>query len=127
MIENISNGPPFRENLIRFAALLFKTMADKYGASITLNELLMLNYGFVCHANGEDICVTKASEDLKMAKSTVSRILTGMRAKKFINERVHPSDRRRRIFKLADTHLAKGNADIEMLLRWCSFPGNALA
>lgn len=114
-----------RNNLIRFAALLFRTMADKYGWSTTLNELTMLNYGFVCHAKGEHICLTKASAELDMAKSTASRLLTGMRAKGFVKESVDTSDRRRRIFELTDAYLGKGDADIKMLIEWCANPDNS--
>ena len=116
-----------RSNLIRFAARLFNRMSDKYGGGTTLNELTLLNYGFVCNARGIDICVTQASTDLGIPKSTVSRILTGMRAKGFVSEEVHPSDRRRRVFKLADAYLDRGDTDIELLLDWCSKPGNRLS
>ena len=122
--QNLVQKP--RENLIHFAALLFRTMADKYGCSTTLNELLMMNYGFVCHVNGKDFCVTKASADLDMAKSTASRLLTGMRTKGFVKEYTDPSDRRRRIFKLADTYLARADSDISDLLAWCAKPENNL-
>jgi hypothetical protein len=116
-----------RSNLIQFAARLFNRMAEKYGGGTTLNELTLLNYGFVCHARGIDICVTQASTDLKMPKSTVSRILTGMRSKGFLSEEVHPSDRRRRVFKLADAYLNHGDTDIKKLLDWCSKPENRLS
>lgn len=115
-----------RENLIRFAELLFSMMTEKYGGNTTLNELLMLNYGFVCQSQGTDICVTRASVDLNMPKSTVSRILTGMRAKGFVREFQHPTDRRRRIFKLHEHHVQRGNADIERLLSWCADAENTL-
>jgi len=101
-------------------------MSDKYGGATTLNELVMLNYGFVCHARGNAICVTKAASDLDMPKSTVSRILTGMRAKGFVTEQVHPKDRRRRIFRLAETYLRRGDNDIRHFLEWCAEPENAL-
>lgn len=116
-----------RRNLIRFASLLFSTMASKYGGSTTLNELLMLNYGFVCHAMGKELNVTAASKDLEMPKSTVSRLLTEMRAKGFVKERQHPTDRRKRIFHLADPYLDRGNADIQHLLDWCAQTENRLA
>ena len=98
----------------------------KYGGATTLNELVMLNYGFVCNARGEPIYVTNAASELDMPKSTVSRILTGMRAKRFIVEESHPTDRRRRIFRLADAFLNKGHSDFHELLHWCSAPGNSL-
>lgn len=115
-----------RRNLIRFASLLFSTMATKYGGSTTLNELLMLNYGFVCHTSGKELRVTSASKDLQMPKSTVSRLLTDMRAKGFVKERQHPLDRRKRIFHLADEFLRRGNNDIQKLLEWCTEPENRL-
>ena len=115
-----------RCNLIQFASLLFNRMSEKYGGATTLNELKMLNYGFVCHANREDLSVTQAAKDLGIAKSTVSRILTDMRAKGFVTEEAHPTDRRRRLFHLADTYLNRGDTDIRMLLDWCGRPENAL-
>ena len=117
----------FRANLISFASLLFNKMSDKYGGDTTLNELVIMNYGFVCHARGEDIRVTKAATDLDIPKSTVSRVLTGMRAKGFIREYPHPTDRRRRVFKLADSYLNRGFTDMQQLLEWCAKPENALA
>ena len=126
MDDSISSDDSRRENIIMFAALLFNKMSRKYGGSTTLNELLMLNYGFVCNARGEDISVMNAVRDLKMAKSTVSRILTGMRSKGFITEETHPHDRRRRLFRLADAYLNRGDADIRELLDWCGTPGNNL-
>ena len=116
-----------RRNLIRFASLLFSTMASKYGGSTTLNELLMLNYGFVCHAMGKELNVTGASKDLGMPKSTVSRLLTEMRAKGFVTECQHPTDRRKRIFHLAEPYLDRGNTDIRHLLDWCARAENRLA
>lgn len=113
-----------RKNLIRFASLLFSTMATKYGGSTTLNELLMLNYGFICHSTGKELRVTSASKDLQMPKSTVSRLLTGMRAKGFVKEHQHQLDRRKRVFHLADEFLDRGNTDIEQLLDWCAKPEN---
>lgn len=55
-----------RANLIRFASLLFNKMSNKYGGDTTLNELVIMNYGFVCHVRGEDIrCLsTKLSHPL---------------------------------------------------------------
>ena len=126
MDESISSGESRRNNLIMFASLLFNMMSRKYGGSTTLNELTMLNYGFVCNARGEDISVMIVVRDLKMAKSTVSRILTGMRAKGFITEATHPNDRRRRLFRLADEYLNRGDADIQELLDWCGTEGNSL-
>ena len=101
-------------------------MAEKYGGATTLNELTMLNYGFVCNAKDIDICVTQASLDLSMPKSSVSRILTGMRAKGYVTESTHPFDKRRRIFKLADEYLNRGDEDIKKLLRWLADPKNTL-
>ena len=126
MTETKSNDQARRENLIMFASLLFNKMAKKYGGATTLNELKMLNYGFVCHARGEDLSVMNATRDLGMPKSTVSRILTGMRAKGFIIEEINPRDRRRRTFRLKDAYLSKGDSDIQDLLRWCSTPENSL-
>lgn len=109
-----------RRNLIKFASLLFSMMADKYGGSTTLNELLMLNYGFVCQATGRELNVTGAASDLQIPKSTASRLLTEMRAKGFVTEHQHPTDRRRRIFHLAEDYLDRGNDDIRNLLCWCA-------
>ena len=122
-----SSDQMLRANLIRFASLLFNKMSDKYGGDTTVNELVIMNYGFVCHARGEDIRVTKAATDLDIPKSTVSRVLTGMRAKGFICEYPHPTDRRRRIFKLADSFLNRAHADMRQVLEWCAIPENALA
>jgi len=116
-----------RANLIAFASLLFNRMSAKYGGATTLNELAILNYGFVCHARGTDIYVTQASADLNMPKSTVSRILTGMRCKGFVTEEVDPSDRRRRIFKLGNEYLNRGDKDIQIFLDWCAKPQNRLS
>ena len=116
-----------RANLIRFASLLFNKVSDKYGGDTTLNELVIMNYGFICHSRGEDIGVTKTATDLCIPKSTVSRILTGMRAKGFISEYAHPTDRRRRIFKLADSFLDRSHSDMRQMLEWCAKPENALA
>ena len=124
--RNENLDPALRGNLIRFAALLFKTMSDKYGGATSLNELLMLNYGFVCQSKGKEFCVTQASVDLSITKPTVSRILTGMRAKGFVSEFPHPTDRRRRIFRLTSTYSERGDADIQTLLDWCADPSNGL-
>ena len=126
MTETISGDEIRRKNLIMFTALLFNKMSKKYGGAITLNELTMLNYGFVCDARGEEISVMNAVRELGMAKATVSRILTGMRAKGFVIEEMHPKDRRRRIFRLADAYLNKTDSDIRDLLQWCSVSGNSL-
>ena len=122
----ISDDNNCRSNLILFASLLFNKMARKYGGGTTLNELTLLNYGFVCNAPGEDIYVTNAARDLGIAKSTLSRILTGMRAKRFVVEEMHPTDRRRRVFRLAEAYLNRGDSDIRDLLDWCSATGNSL-
>jgi DNA-binding MarR family transcriptional regulator len=112
-------------NLIRFAALLFNRMAQKYGGATTLNELLMLNYGFVRHSMGK-ATVTEAAIDLDMPKSSVSRILTGMRAKGFVRETIDPTDKRRRVFRLSRRYLDQGEEDIEKFLQWTSKPENSL-
>ena len=109
-----------------FASMLFNMMANKYGGATTLNELTMLNYGFVCSARGEDVSVTNAARDLDMPKSTASRILTGMRSKGFVTEETHPTDRRKRVFRLADAYLDKGDSDIRELLDWCADPEHKL-
>lgn len=113
-------------NLIRFAALLFNRMAQKYGGATTLNELLMLNYGFVRHSMGKAVTVTEAAIDLDMPKSSVSRILTGMRAKGFVRETIDPTDKRRRVFRLSRRYLDQGEEDIEKFLQWASKPENSL-
>ena len=127
MNKEHSADPSLRSNLIQFASVLFNMMANKYGGATTLNELTMLNYGFVCNAQGVDITVTQASIDLGIPKSTVSRILTGMRMKGFVTEDIHPNDRRRRIFTLADAYLSRGDVEIRKLLDWCAAPQNRLA
>lgn len=121
-----SNNQHLHANLIKFASLLFNRMSKKYGGTTTLNELVMMNYGFVRYSRGDAICLTTAARDLGMPKSTVSRILTHMRAKGFVTEQAHPTDRRRRIFRLAETYLGRGNNDIRQLLEWCAKPENAL-
>ncbi len=126
MQETNSIDPFLRANLIRFASMLFNRMGAKYGGMTTLNELAVLNYGFVCNARNEDISVSGAASELNMSKSTVSRILTGMRARGFITEHVHPTDRRRRIFRLADGYLDQGDSDIQNFLDWCAEPENTL-
>ena len=117
----------FRANLIKFAAMLFQRMHQKYGGGTTLNELVLLNYGFLCHSRGETIGVTKAARDLGMSKSTVSRIVTGMRAKGFVKEIEHPTDGRCRVFTLADTYLDRGDDDIQKFLAWCAQKENRMA
>ena len=49
-----------------------------------------------------------------------------MRAKGFLTEEAHPTDHRKRIFRLADAHLGLGDDDIRMLLDWCDKPENSL-
>jgi DNA-binding MarR family transcriptional regulator len=126
MNDTLERDQIVRTNLIEFASLLFNKMSDKYGGATTLNELTMLNYGFVCSAKGTDITVTQTSNDLNIPKSTVSRILTGMRAKGFVTEESHPTDRRRRIFSLTDKYLDRGDTDILALLDWCAAPEHTL-
>jgi DNA-binding MarR family transcriptional regulator len=101
-------------------------MAQKYGGATTLNELLMLNYGFVRHSMGKAVTVTEAAIDLDMPKSSVSRILTGMRAKGFVRETIDPTDKRRRVFRLSRRYLDQGEEDIEKFLQWASKPENSL-
>lgn len=62
-----------------------------------------------------------------MSKSTVSRIITGMRAKGFVTESAHPTDGRRRVFTLVDAYLHRGDDDIQNFLDWCAKPENKLA
>ena len=125
--SSCSNEQMYRANLIKFAAMLFRRMNQKYGGGTTLNELVLLNYGFLCNSRGETLGVTKAARDLGMSKSTVSRILTGMRAKGFVKELEHPTDGRRRVFTLADAYLHKGDDDIQIFLDWCAKDENHLA
>ena len=122
-----NDAPMYRANLIKFAAILFRRMHQKYGGGTTLNELVLLNYGFLCHSRGETISVTKAALDLGMSKSTVSRIITGMRAKGFVKELEHPTDGRRRVFTLADAYLGRGDDDIRKFLAWCAQKENRMA
>jgi len=126
-VANTVSSSNHRANLVRFASLLFNRMSSKYGGSTTLNEIVILNYGFLCQARGEPIYVMEASRCLGIPKSTVSRILTGMRAKGFVTEQVDSKDRRRRIFRLKDTYLNQGDSDIQRFLDWCARPENALA
>lgn len=121
------NEQKYRANLIKFAAMLFGRMSEKYGGGTTLNELVILNYGFLCHSRGETLSVTRAARDLGMSKSTVSRIITGMRAKGFVKELGHPTDGRRRVFTLADAYLRRGDDDIKIFLDWCARDENRLA
>ncbi len=125
--SSCSNEQMYRANLIKFAAMLFRRMSQKYGGGTILNELVLLNYGFLCNSRGETLGVTKAAHDLGMSKSTVSRILTGMRAKGFVKELEHPTDGRRRVFTLADAYLHKGDDDIQIFLDWCAKDENRLA
>lgn len=123
----VNGFPRLRSNFIELASMLFNRMAEKYGGTTTLNELKLLNYGFVCFAQGQDMSVTQAAVDLEMPKSTVSRILTEMRAKGFVTEAIHPDDRRRRLFRLAEAYRHNGDLDIRRFLEWCAEPGNELA
>jgi len=126
MTEGMASDHDRRNNLIMFASLLFGKMSEKYGGTTTLNELRLLNYGFVCSARGEDICLMNAVRDLGIHKSTASRILKGLRAKHFIVETAHPTDRRRKAFRLADAYLNRGDSDIQEMLQWRSATGNSL-
>ena len=126
--ENASRDrfPRPRSNFIELARMLYTRMAEKFGGTTTLNVLKMLDYGFVCFAQRDDIFVTKAAEDLAMPKSTVSRILTEMRAKGFVSEEIHSHDGRRRVFRLAEDYQEGGDTDIKRFLDWCAKPGNEL-
>jgi len=115
------------KNLFRLTSLLLSALTRKYGGSTTLNELLILNYGFVCHLKGKELCVTGASTDLRIPKSTTSRILTKMRANGLVREFQHPTDRRRTYFRLAEDYLAEGSHEIGKLLEWCAQAENGLA
>ena len=126
MNERQKTRPNLQANLVRFASFLFNRMAQKYGGATTLNELLMLNYGFVRHSMGKEVTVTEAAIDLDMPKSSVSRILTGMRAKGFVRETIDPTDKRRRVFRLSRRYLDQGEEDIEKFLQWASKPENSL-
>lgn len=126
MDRTIFSDQVLRENLIRLASLMFEKTLSKYGGGTTLNELVIMNYGFICHARGQDIGVTKTATDLGIPKSTVSRILTKMRAKGFIFEHAHPTDRRQRIFKMADSFLDRTHSDMQQILEWCAEPENVL-
>lgn len=116
-----------RTNLFQFTALIFTRLSEKYGGGTTLNELLLINYGFRCHFRGTPICVSNAAIDLGMSKSTVSRIISGMRAKGIVTETRHPTDGRRHIIRLASAFLERSDIDIEEYLSWCALPENALA
>jgi DNA-binding IclR family transcriptional regulator len=124
--RNAPQMPCYRTNLIKFASLLFNRMSSKYGGTTTLNELVVLNDAFVCQANGKPIRVVDTAQYLDMPKSTVSRILTGMRAKGFVTEQVDSGDRRRRNFKLTEAYLNRGDDDMQQLLDWCAEPENAM-
>ena len=125
MSETIAYRQKNHANLIQFASMLFRLVTEKYGGSTTLNELTVLNYGFVRHSRGKDISVTRAADDLSIPKSSVSRILTGLRSKGLVIEEPHPSDRRRRIFKVSNLQLSRGEIEIGELLEWCSKSENS--
>lgn len=74
----------------------------------TLNELRIIAEIVTKTSLGEDISVTILSNSLGMPLSTVSTQVTEMIAKGWIEEEIHPEDRRKRFL----TMTGPGRADV---------------
>ena len=109
--------------LANFIAAYLQMVAKKYHGETTLNELRVMNKMVALEFSGASSTVTQLSSELGIPKSTVSRSVTHLRNKGWLNETLDPDDRRRRVLLLSEASKMDLNEELAFLWAALNKPG----
>ena len=112
--------PATKEYVAELAHILLKTMSVKFGGECTINELRAVNTVLLCESRGFTCSVTCISKNTGIPMSTVSRSVSNLICKRWLTEKPHLEDRRKRILSFGPRSIDQTYDDIAATIRWLS-------
>ena len=104
--------------VVEYTRKLLRRLTGKYGGSVTLNELRVMNQIVLCNTIGRTCTVTALHRVTGIPIPTVSRSVANLQSNGWLSVRPDPDDGRRRIISLGPRSLQKTCDDIDGAAQW---------
>jgi DNA-binding MarR family transcriptional regulator len=104
--------------VVEFSRTMFKTLSDRFGGEITLNELRVITQVVRCHLAGRTCGVTALHRVTGIPIPTVSRSVAHLQSEGWLSEQPDPSDGRKRIIFIGPRSMKLAHDDINVGIRW---------
>ena len=104
--------------VVEFTRTILKTLSDRFGGEITLNELRVINQVVRCHVAGRTCGVTALHRVTGIPIPTVSRSVGHLQSEGWLSERPDPSDGRKRTIFIGPRSMKLAHDDINVLAQW---------
>ena len=114
--------------VVDFMRTMLKTLSDRFGGEITLNELRVITQVVQCHLAGRTCSVTALHRITGIPIPTVSRSVAHLQSEGWLSERLDPSDGRKRTIFIGPRSMKLAQDDINVGIQWFNdFPDHSLA
>ena len=104
--------------VVEFTRTILKTLSDRFGGEITLNELRVITQVLRCHLAGRTCGVTVLHRVTGIPIPTVSRSVAHLQSEGWLSERADPSDGRKRTIFIGPRSLQLAHDDIKVAIQW---------
>ncbi len=104
--------------VVEFTRTLFRTLSDRFGGEVTLNELRVITQVIRCHLAGRTCCVTALHKVTGIPIPTVSRSVANLQGDGWLSEILDPSDGRKRIIFIGPRSIKLAHDDINGMIQW---------
>ncbi len=101
-----------------FTRTLFRTLSDRFGGEITLNELRVITQVVRCQLAGRTCSVTALQRVTGIPIPTVSRCVANLRGNSWLSEQPDPSDGRKRTIFIGPRSMKRAHDDINVGIQW---------
>ena len=114
--------------VVDFMRTMLKTLSDRFGGEITLNELRVITQVVQCHLAGRTCSVTALHRITGIPIPTVSRSVAHLQSEGWLSERLDPSDGRKRTIFIGPRSMKLAQDDINVGIQWFNdVPDHGLA
>jgi len=104
--------------VVEFTRTLFKTLSDRFGGEITLNELRVITQVVRCNLAGRTCTVTDLHKVTGIPIPTVSRSVAHLQSERWLSSQPDPSDGRKRIIFIGRRSMKLAHDDITVAIQW---------
>ena len=104
--------------VVEFTRTMLKTLSDRFGGEVTLNELRVITQVLRCHLAGRTCGVTVLHRVTGIPIPTVSRSVAHLQSEGWLSERADPSDGRKRIIFIGPRSMKLAHDDVNVAIQW---------
>ena len=104
--------------VVEYTRTVLKTLSERFGGEITLNELRVITQVLRCHLAGRTCGVTVLHRVTGIPIPTVSRSVAHLQSEGWLSERPDPSDGRKRTIFIGPRTMKLAHDDINVMIQW---------